>query len=119
MSTEERLAALEQRLRDLEDREAIAELIAAYGPFVDGGAADDVAAQWTEDGIYDVDEITMHGRDQLRAMVRSRNHPGWIKGGRAPFLGPVKVTLAGADAIAVRHSLLAVTKRRRFEEGPQ
>src|SRR3546814_14101620 len=86
MSTEERLAALEQRLRDLEDREAIAELIAAYGPFVDGGAADDVAAQWTEDGIYDVAEITMHGRDPLRAVVRSRNEQGWIKGGCAHFL---------------------------------
>ncbi|HEY9564190.1 MAG TPA: nuclear transport factor 2 family protein [Nocardioides sp.] len=118
MSTEERLAALEQRLRDLEDREAIAELIAAYGPFVDGGAADDVAAQWTEDGIYDVDEITMHGRDQLRAMVRSRNHQGWIKGGCAHFLGPVKVTLVGDEAIAVCHSLMVVNNGGSFEEAP-
>ena len=34
-----RLAALEERVRGLEDRQEIARLIAGYGPLVDGGHA--------------------------------------------------------------------------------
>lgn len=114
----DRLVALETRLRALEDREEIAELIASYGPLVDSGSADEVAAQWTEDGVYDVDEITMNGRDEIRAMVRSKNHQGWIAGGCAHFLGPVKVTVAGDEAVAVCHSLMVINQGGSFEESP-
>ncbi|KQZ76278.1 hypothetical protein ASD66_04285 [Nocardioides sp. Root151] len=113
------VAALEERLRRLEDKEAIAELIATYGPLVDGGAADDVAAQWTEDGVYDVDEITMNGRDEIRSMVRSKNHQGWIAGGCAHFLGPVKITVTGDEAVAVCHSLMIVNRGGDFEKDPE
>ncbi|KQY50940.1 nuclear transport factor 2 family protein [Nocardioides sp. Root140] len=113
------VAALEERLRRLEDKEAIAELIATYGPLVDGGAADDVAAQWTEDGVYDVDEITMNGRDEIRSMVRSKNHQGWIAGGCAHFLGPVKITATGDEAVAVCHSLMIVNRGGDFEKDPE
>ena len=37
--TEARLAALETRLRDLEDQVAIYQLMSAYGPLVDSGDA--------------------------------------------------------------------------------
>ncbi|WP_067440180.1 nuclear transport factor 2 family protein [Nocardioides jensenii] len=114
----DRLAALEARLQTLEDTQEIAELIAGYGPLVDSGSADEVAAQWTEDGVYDVDEITMVGRDQVRAMVHSSNHQGWIAGGCAHFLGPVKVTVAGDEAVAVCHSLMIVNRGGSFEESP-
>lgn len=116
---EDRLAALERRLRDLEDQHEIAQLVAAYGPLVDGGEPDLVADLWTEDGIYDVDEITMTGRDEIRAMVRSTNHQGWIKGGCAHFLGPVKVTVSGDDAVAVCHSLMVINRGGSFEEAPE
>lgn len=117
--TDDPLAALETRLRRLEDEQAISQLIATYGPLVDAGAADDVAAQWTEDGVYDVDEITMTGRHEVRSMVRSRNHQGWIAGGCAHFLGPARVRVSGDEAVAVCHSLMVVNRGGSFEEAPE
>src|SRR3546814_10356572 len=60
----------------------------------------------------------MTGGDKRGAMGRSRNHQGWIKGGGAHFLGPVKVTLVGDEAIAVCHSLMVVNNGGSFEEAP-
>ncbi len=48
MTVEERLAALEQRLRRAEDELAIARLMASYGPLADAGDADAVAGLWAE-----------------------------------------------------------------------
>lgn len=116
--TEARLAVLERRLQQLEDEREISQLIAAYGPLVDGGAADEVADLWTDDGVYDVDEIFMSGRSAITAMVRSRGHQGWIKGGCAHFLGPARVHVDGDSAIAICHSLMIVNQGGSFEESP-
>src|SRR5690606_13414251 len=75
---EQRLAALEARLRLLEDEREIQRLVAAYGPLVDGGRAEGVAALWTEDGVYDVDGLFMSGRAEIAAMVRSAPHQNLI-----------------------------------------
>lgn len=104
----ERLAALENRLQRLEDEREITRLITAYGPLVDAGDAEAVAALWEPDGVYDVDEIFMRGREQIEAMVRSDNHQGWITGGCAHFLGPAHVTVDGDHAVAICHSLMVV-----------
>lgn len=61
----------------------------------------------------------MTGRDEIRAMVRSKNHQGWINGGCAHFLGPAKVTVDGDEAIAVCHSLMIVNRGGAFEEAPE
>lgn len=106
--TEDRIAALERRLQLLEDEREITRLVTAYGPFVDAGCADEVAALWDEDGVYDVDEIHLAGREELAAMVRSKGHQRFLTGGCAHFLGPAHVTVDGDSAIAVCHSLLVV-----------
>lgn len=103
-----RLAELEQRVRVLEDERAISRLILSYGPLVDGGHADDVAALWEPDGVYDVDEWLMNGRHQIAAMVRSSAHQGWIAGGCAHVAGPPHVTVTGDDAVAVGYTLMVV-----------
>lgn len=111
---EGRIAALESRLRRLEDEREIAQLIAAYGPLVDAGAADEVADLWTAGGIYDVDEVYLEGREQLAAMVRSRPHQAWIQGGCAHFVGPARITVDGDTAVAVCHSLMVVRQDEEF-----
>lgn len=103
-----RLAELEQRLGRLEDERAVARVVAAYGPLVDGGDAERVAALWEADGVYDVDELLMTGRAQIRAMVESAAHQRWISGGCAHLVGPPHVTVTGDDAVAVTHSLMVV-----------
>jgi uncharacterized protein (TIGR02246 family) len=111
---EGRIAELESRLRRLEDERDIAQLIAAYGPLVDAGAATEVADLWTHDGIYDVDEVYLEGHEQLAAMVLSRAHQSWIARGCAHFVGPARVTVDGDTAIAVCHSLMVVREDERF-----
>lgn len=106
MTDDERLERLEARLRTLEDEVAITRLIASYGPLVDAGDADGVAALWTEDGSYDVEGWQMSSRDDVRAMVRSRTHQEIINGGSCHFLGPAHVTVNGDEAIVVCDSLL-------------
>jgi ketosteroid isomerase-like protein len=103
---EDRLAHLEHRLRAVEDELAVARLVASYGPLVDAGEADAVAALWAEDGAYDVEGWQMRSRDDVRAMVRSDGHQGLIGGGCAHFLGPAHVTIDGDEAVAVCESLL-------------
>lgn len=110
-----RLEALERRLREVEDERDITRLIASYGPLVDSGSSDEVAALWTEDGVYDVDEVFLDGAESIRKMVLSRNHQGWIAGGCAHFLGPIQVTLDGDDAIAVGHSLMIINTDEGFQ----
>ncbi len=78
---EQRLAVLERHLQQLEDERNVARVIAAYGPLVDSGRAESVAALWEPDGVYDVDELLMAGHEQISAMVRSPQHQQWINGG--------------------------------------
>ncbi|MEV0698751.1 nuclear transport factor 2 family protein [Saccharopolyspora sp. NPDC050389] len=110
----ERFAALEARLRQLEDQQEIARLIAGYGPLVDSGSAEAVADRWEPDGVYDVDEWSMSGRAEIVAMVTSAKHQGWIEGGCAHFLGPAHVTVEGDEAVAVGHSLMVVHSDGKF-----
>ncbi len=112
--TEDRLAALEQRLRVLEDEREITHLLSTYGALADSGSAEEVAAIWEPDGVYDNDEISMVGHDQLVAMIRSGGHQRWIRGGCAHVNGPAAVTVDGDTAVAVTHSLMVVHEDGRF-----
>ncbi|SDX67394.1 SnoaL-like domain-containing protein [Saccharopolyspora shandongensis] len=110
----ERLAALEERLRRLEDQQEIARLIASYGPLVDSGSAEAVADRWEVDGTYEVDGWSMNGRAEIVAMVTGATHQGWIEGGCAHFLGPAHITVEGDEAVAVGHSLMVLHNGGEF-----
>ena len=111
--SDDRLDELERRLRALEDERAIARLIASYGPLVDSGDADAVAALWALDGTYDVEEWQMSGRADVAAMVRSDAHQGLIARGCCHFFGPPVITVDGDEAVAVCQSTLWVRRESR------
>ncbi|MDR7303884.1 nuclear transport factor 2 family protein [Haloactinomyces albus] len=111
---EQRLAALERRVEELEDERAVARLVASYGPLVDSGSAEAVAGLWRQDGSYDVDELLMTGHEEIAAMVRSANHRRWIDSGCAHLVGPPHVTVTGNEAVAVCHSLMVIHTGGRF-----
>ncbi|MFN5782700.1 MAG: nuclear transport factor 2 family protein, partial [Novosphingobium sp.] len=63
------------RLRLLEDREAIRDLIARYGPLADAGNAEAVAALWHEDGVYAVGGMgEARGREAIAALISGPVH---------------------------------------------
>lgn len=109
-------ADVERRLQLLEDQQAIAQVIARYGPLVDAGDGEATAQLWAPDGRYDVEERHMHGRHEVRAMVESDAHQRLIGRGSAHFLGPAVVTVRGDDAVAVCESVLLL-RRTGGEDG--
>lgn len=104
---------LERRLRVLEDERDIARLIASYGPLVDSGDPERVAALWAVDGGYDTGDWTMSTRADVAAMVRSEEHRGLIDRGCCHFFGPPAVTVDGDQAVAVCQSTLLVRREQR------
>ena len=99
--------ALAQRLRALEDREAIRDLIARYGPLADAGESLAVAALWTDDGIYAVDGMgEAQGHAAIAALIEGPVHRALMADGCAHVLTSPAIDLAGDRAVARCHSLV-------------
>ena len=111
---ESRLAALEERLQRVEDELTITQMLAAYGPLVDAGEPEPVAALWAVDGSYSVEGWTMLSRADVHAMVTSDAHQGLISNGSCHFLGPARVRILGDQAVAVCPSILVVPHEGRY-----
>ena len=98
---------LVERLRALEDREAIRDLIARYGPLADCGQADAVAALFAEDGIYAVGGMgEAKGRAAIAAMIEGPVHQSLMADGCAHILTSPAIELAGDHATARCHSIV-------------
>lgn len=99
--------ALADRLRALEDREAIRDLIARYGPLADNGDAEAVAALFTEDGIYAVGGMgEAQGRAAIAALITGPVHQALMAGGCAHVLTSPAIDLDGDRAAARCHSIV-------------
>jgi ketosteroid isomerase-like protein len=107
-TTEDRLAALERRLQDAEDRLALLQIVAGYGPAVDSGSPEATADIWTADGVYDTFPVVLQGREALTAMVRGERHQGLIQHGAAHVLGMPHIRLDGDEAVVTNYSQLMV-----------
>jgi hypothetical protein len=91
--------ALAARVRLLEDHRDITQLVLQYGPAVDSGSAEATAALWTDDGSFDaVGAITMHGHDEIAAMVNGAGHQNLILNGCGHVLTAPHVVVNGDEA---------------------
>ena len=98
-------ANVEQRLVALEDRAAIAELIARYGPLADAGDSAGVAALWTEDGEYDVGGFRVaRGHAEIAGLIAGEIHRGLMAQGCAHVLSAPAIELAAQTARGVNYS---------------
>ena len=79
----DRVAALEERVRLLEDRLAIQQLISSWGPAVDTGNSDAAASLFTEDCILESDLSYLIGPAAIAAMVLGEGHQALIRDGSA------------------------------------
>jgi SnoaL-like domain len=106
VGTSEEFAALERRVRELEDRLAIYQLVASYGPSIDGGAVREAGRLWTEDCWYDSDAPSagddgVHGRAGIEGVARMC---GEMDFGLAHITHLPVVTVDGDRATVVGHS---------------
>lgn len=106
------LPRVDERLTALEDREAIRNLIASYGPLADSSDAEAVAALWIEEGSYAVGGMAeAKGRAAIAALINGNTHRALMADGCAHLLGPVAIDLADDRAVARGHSVV-------FRKGP-
>jgi hypothetical protein len=101
---------LEDRIRAIEDRLAIYDLIASHPPSADTGGRDHIAASWVEDGVFDRGEnlSSPRGRDTIADHVLGPEHQAAIAGGLAHFTGLPHVAIAGDTAVVTSYLQILV-----------
>jgi ketosteroid isomerase-like protein len=71
MNLQDTITALEARLRLVEDKEKIKEVLARYGYNADLGRSEEYVDVWTDDGLYDLGAVKYAGKAQIREMITS------------------------------------------------
>src|ERR1700751_209048 len=91
---------LEQRIRAVEDRLEIYNLIAGHPPSADTGADYYAEAVYTEDGVFDrgPDLSGATGNKAIAASLKSSGHQAAIAGGLPPFTRVPQIQLEGDRA---------------------
>jgi len=108
--TEQTTRTLEQRVAEIEDRLAIYQVIAAYGPAVDSLNLEANDALWTDDCEYELDSGTRVGHAGLRDLLQTPFHQGVVTQGCAHVSSLPYVHLDGEDAYATNyHQLITHT----------
>ena len=102
--------SLEDRIRTIEDRLEIYNLIASHPPSADTGGSEHIAACWVEDGVFDRGEglSSPRGREALAAQVKSPAHQAAIAGGLAHFTGLPHVAIDGDSAVVTSYLAILV-----------
>ena len=98
-------SSLERRLRAVEDRLEIYNLIAGHPPSADTGAAAYAEAIYAEDGVFDRGPglTSATGNRTIGAMLQSPDHQAAIAGGLAHFTGLPHVTIDGDTAVVISY----------------
>src|SRR5258707_4866025 len=107
--TDSDAAGLEARLKIVEDKLAIYELIASHPPSADTGSADYASSVYLEDGVFDrgptLDGAT--GVENIAAFTLRPAHEQAIRDGLAHFAGLPLIDLDG-DRAVVTSALMTI-----------
>ena len=102
--------SLEDRIRAIEDRLEIYNLIASHPPSADTGGSEHIATSWVEDGLFDRGEnlSSPRGREQLANQVLSAAHQAAIDRGLAHFTSLPHVAIDGDLAVVTSYLQILV-----------
>ena len=108
----EQKLSLEQRIRAIEDRLEIYNLIAGHPPSADTGASRYAEAVYTADGVFDrgPDLSGAVGNKAIAASLQSAGHQSAIASGLAHFTGLPHVTINGDTAVVVSYLQILTPK---------
>jgi SnoaL-like domain len=103
-------STLEDRVRAIEDRLEIYNLIASHPPSADTGGSEHIAQCWVDDGVFDRGEnlSSPRGRDTIASHVLSPEHQAAIAGGLAHFTGLPHVAIDGDTAVVTSYLQILV-----------
>src|ERR1700689_2825020 len=110
-------STLEHRLRAIEDRLDIYNLIASHPPSADPGATPYAEAVYDDDGVFDRGPglTSTTGNKAMAALLTSPGHQAAIADGLAHFTGLPHVTIDGDDAVVISY-LQILTPKKTGEE---
>jgi hypothetical protein len=97
--------SLEERLRAVEDRLEILNLIASHPPSADTGADYYTVQVYTEDGVFDrgANLAGATGNREIAAILMSPGHQAAIRGGLAHFAGLPHIAIDGDEAVVTSY----------------
>jgi hypothetical protein len=96
--------SLEQRLREIEDRLEIYNLIASHPPSADAGVDAFSRAVYAEDGSLDLGGSKgASGREAIAAVVTTSDHQAAIAGGLGHFAGLPRIDIDGDNAVVTSY----------------
>src|ERR1700731_5105114 len=96
---------LEKRIRLVEDRLEIYNLIVSHPPSADTGAGDYTATVWTEDGVFDrgAEFPRPTGRAAIAGGSSNPEHTRATEQGTPHFPGPPSLRVTGDTAFAITY----------------
>jgi hypothetical protein len=95
---------LEERIRAIEDRLAIYNLIASHPPSADTGAQSYIRTIFTDDAVLDLGgDKTATGNEAISGMSQRPAHQEAMRGGLAHFAGLPHVALDGDRAVVTSY----------------
>jgi len=99
---------LESRIRAIEDKLAIYELIASHPPSADTGHADYTLSVYREDGVFDRGPTLdgAKGARDIAAFITRPQHDEAIRGGLAHFTGLPLIDLRGDTAVVTSYLMI-------------
>ncbi|MCK8779926.1 nuclear transport factor 2 family protein [Rhizobium sp. NTR19] len=99
------LNSVESRLRIIEDKLAIYELIASHPPSADTGHSDYTRSVYKEDGVFDRGPTLdgANGASDIAAFIERPEHHKAIAGGLAHFVGLPMIDLRGNEAVVTSY----------------
>jgi hypothetical protein len=96
--------AIEDRIRAIEDRLEILNLIASHPPSADSGADYFTRSVYMEDGVIDLGGGKgASGNQKIAAMVKEPGHQAAIAGGLAHFAGLPRIEIDGDSAVVTSY----------------
>jgi hypothetical protein len=102
--TQQAITTLEDRLRAVEDKLAIYQLIASHPPAADTGTDSYYRGAFTSDAVIDLGGgKSANGNEAIAAIVRTPEHKAAIESGLCHFAGLPRVTIDGDRAIAISY----------------
>lgn len=119
MSSDDRVAKLESRLRAAEDHLEILNLLSSYGPLVDSGTSKAAATLWVEGGGYNFTlpsgvDSRLEAPEELIAMYESQGHQNLVTTGASHLTATPKIKIQGDAASAVGYSFVVLREGERW-----
>ncbi len=107
--------SLEERVRDVEDRLEIINMVASHPPGADTGSDDFVATRGSRTESWIWAARPMKGRENIASIVRRPEHKAAIAGGICHFAGLPHIELNGDTAIVTSYLTIFVPQTEGSE----